>query len=171
MISMNDIHWVAGFLEGEGSFVGYSPLSARIHSCHVSAEQKQKWPLEKLGFIIPGKLYLRCRGSKEKYPIWCWTTDVPTGAGLMMTIYPLMSPKRQEQIRNALFFWRIRTGSRSWKYKTHCCNGHEINDINTYKSKSGLRTCRTCAKERNLRGRNKAALEIQRRKMENVLPT
>lgn len=33
--------------------------------------------------------------------------------------------------------------------KTHCPRGHEYDDANTYVCKRGLRSCRTCARERN----------------------
>jgi hypothetical protein len=35
------------------------------------------------------------------------------------------------------------------KDKTHCPQGHEYNEVNTYITKKGLRECKTCRKERN----------------------
>ena len=140
MISINDIHWIAGFLEGEGSFAGYEyPKHCNFR---VTAAQKQKWPLEKLNSIISGKIY-PMKDHNKKDGIFVWYTDMNTSAGLMMTIYPLMSPKRKEQIEKALFFWKIRTGT-SWKYKTHCNRGHELNPSNVTINQRGTRYCRLC---------------------------
>ncbi len=143
MISVNDIHWIAGFLEGEGSFYKGEP-GRRGRNITIICGQVQKWPLEKLNLIIPGKMRL----EKRKLPnnsMWRWYTNVANSAGLMMTIYSLMSPKRQEQIRDALFIWGLRR-SKDWKYRTHCINGHEISDANTYFT-GKQRCCKLCRKE------------------------
>lgn len=147
MISINDIHWIAGFLEGEGSFYGCEPFPKRGAPIEVSASQVQKWPLEKLNSIIPGTMRLRKKNSPTS-SIWIWYANTANSAGLMMTIYSLMSPKRKEQIERALFFWRIRVSSR-WKYRTHCIHGHEINEMNTYIYK-GTKRCKPCMREISL---------------------
>jgi hypothetical protein len=42
------------------------------------------------------------------------------------------------------------TRARSWaKNKTHCVNGHELNEENTYRSKPGRRRCRICQRDRS----------------------
>ena len=42
---------------------------------------------------------------------------------------------------------RQRNGNRD---KTHCLNGHELNDVNTLVLKNGDRRCRVCHRARSL---------------------
>ena len=93
----NDLHWAAGFLEGEGSFGWYSGTDK------VQAFQVQKEPLDKLMEIFGGSLCVR----KSPYPgiwsdAWVWTINGARARGVMMTLYALMSPKRQQQIETPL---------------------------------------------------------------------
>ena len=106
-IEIKDIHWIAGFLEGEGTF-GYYDCN---NSLTVQAPQVQKEPLERLQKLLGGRIQYRDR--REKNPKWspCYIWDArpnARSAGIMMTLYPLMSPKRKDQIKKALFKWRAK---------------------------------------------------------------
>ena len=91
-----DIAWTTGFLEGEGSF------DSTGTTARVSAGQVQKEPLERLLAFFGGSL----RPRKSKVPTqkdqWIWTVCGARARGVMMTLYSLMSPRRQEQISKAL---------------------------------------------------------------------
>src|SRR5262249_38765227 len=104
MISPRDIEWTAGFLEGEGSF-RYRPYQGR--TSEVSAPQLQRAPLEKLQRLFGGHIWIRRRGSGHQ-DMWVWYLHGARAIGLMMTLYSLMSPGRQAQIRGALSAWRMR---------------------------------------------------------------
>jgi hypothetical protein len=97
----NDLHWLAGLLEGEGSF-GFSctpviqmamtdrDIVARAHAvCGPAARLN--------GPYMP-------KGGK--HPIWRLAVHGRTGAGLMMTLWSLLGTRRREQIRAALARWR-----------------------------------------------------------------
>ena len=86
-----DIAWVAGFLEGEGTF-GYYTSTPR-----VTAPQVQKEPLEKLQALFGGSITLR-----NNQNIWAWNVYGKTARELMNTMYPHMSTRRREQISQAL---------------------------------------------------------------------
>ncbi len=65
----------------------------------------------------------------------------------MMTLYPLLSPRRQGQIRGALGSWRARP--LATRYQIVCKHGHDLTDeTNLYRTKMGRKTCRPCALRR-----------------------
>ncbi len=101
-ISMRDLGWTAGFLEGEGSFT-LSGLNPR-----TSATQVELDPLNKLVDLFGGKIYGKKPGGFGKKPCHAWVLDGAHGIALMMTIYELMSSRRKEQIRRCVIAWRSR---------------------------------------------------------------
>ena len=137
MISLNDIHWAAGFIEGEGSFLK-PPGKLRI-----DVHQVQKWPLEKMYNLFGGTMNLHKRPlNSRQSPIWGWSLRGIKARALSMTIYPLMSPKRQYQILSALKFWRQRPPATH--LRKHCPRGHAYSPTNTIVSKEGYRRCLKC---------------------------
>ncbi len=96
-ISMRELGWVAGFLEGEGCF-------PKSKSTGIVVQQVQREPLERLQRLFGGRVYelKRTRGND----IHQWYLHGPTARGLMMTLYTLMSPRRKEQIAARLASWR-----------------------------------------------------------------
>jgi hypothetical protein len=147
---MRDLYWTAGFIEGEGSFVWR-------HTPDVVASQVQKEPLERLYALFGGNLNVReSRPTANGYiakPIWMWSRSGGFGAGLMMTLFPLMSPKRQEQIKRVLAIWRQQPGPR--KHRGMCKNGHFFSEENTYRyttaNGSNHRKCIACNNMRSSR--------------------
>ena len=114
--TLRQIEWAAGFLEGEGSFM--ATKGSRDYSVQVvTAKQNQREPLERLHQIFGGTLKDRVGkevrfANREKvyrqknYSVWfCHQTRA---RGIMMTLYSLMSPRRQEQIRKSLVLWTRR---------------------------------------------------------------
>lgn len=117
-----EIHWIAGFLEGEGSFTA-SRGSNGYPTARVEANQNQKEPLEKLHRLLGGSL--RRRGGKtvrfknrsreyEQRDYWSWYAHQARARGIMMTVYSLMSPRRQDQIRNVFAAWKRNGHSTTW---------------------------------------------------------
>lgn len=130
------LEWAAGFLEGEGSFhfSKYKHLS-------VSAAQVQKEPLERLQAMFGGSIY----GKQPKNPnhsyFWKWSTIGSRAAGICMTLYSLMSPKRKGQIKETLEGWKITRPSR---YRKACPHGHLYSGENLLIN-NGKRYCKACA--------------------------
>lgn len=94
-----DLEWAAGFLEGEGSFL-YNHNRKTLSNGRkkdtgtqeVSATQVHtSEPLNKLQALFGGTV----RGED-------WRVTGPRARGVMMTLYPLVSSRRKEQIRRAL---------------------------------------------------------------------
>lgn len=100
-----ELGYVAGIIDGEGYI--------RRPSCGRTIEIKVKMTdldvLERCKRItgvgsISGP-YVPSNGNK---PQWTWAIGARDSAALAMTIYPLMSDRRQERIREALLEWRKR---------------------------------------------------------------
>lgn len=144
MITSHDVYWAAGFLDGEG----YFQKTAHRRCPRISASQKQEWPLLKLQAMFGGNIYHRVTDSRRpdrKYYIWERTGR--HGIAAMMTVYALMSPRRQERIREIIEQWKGRAYANIGRFHreaTHCKRGHEFTPENTYPKDGKYRQCRTC---------------------------
>ena len=87
----NDIYWAAGIFEGEGT-VGGIPRN------NVMITQKDLWVLERVRDFFGGKIYL-----PKGRDCSAWYLGGARARGFIQTIYILLSPRRQEQVR-PLFF-------------------------------------------------------------------
>ena len=97
-IKMTDLHWAAGFIEGEGSFC------FRGQRCAVvSVGQNNIEPIVKLVHLFGG---IVSKGSDGKINVW--NLNGKKGIALMMTLYPLMSMRRQGQIRQVIEKWKAK---------------------------------------------------------------
>jgi len=106
-----DLHWTAGFLEGEGSFGrGGSGLT-------MQASQVQKEPLEKLHRLFGGDLHLQKDKRHNHSDCWYWTLSSRAAAATMMTLYTLMSIRRKQQIEQRLSSWKRHSSQPSRKYR------------------------------------------------------
>lgn len=100
-MSTADIYWLAGYLEGEGSF-GYKDWSPRItfqttdfdvaHHAGLLLGRGPRGPLQR---------------SPSRKPIWYTAAYGQRAASWMMTLYALLGVRRQASIRNALQRWRV----------------------------------------------------------------
>lgn len=138
-ITVNDIHWLAGFLDGEGYF------GTRRSNIVMSVSQKDEWHIRKVQSLIGGKVYHR----PDNQGRWYWRMDMTgkAAAGLMMTLYTLMSPRRQERIEQCIAHWKsLGEAQNHWAKQTHCRAGHEYTEENTYRKPKTpeFRQCRTC---------------------------
>ena len=99
--SVLDLAWAAGFLEGEGWFGRNTKYSSGSEV--VSAPQKQREPLDRLMVMFGGTL--RSGTPDKAHPkniYWSWRCSGVRARGVMMTMYQFMSPRRKEQISEAL---------------------------------------------------------------------
>jgi len=133
---MKDLYWAAGFLEGEGSF------SSSGNRLCVNAAQVQKVPLLRIKSLFGGSIGVRKQHPSHKGgTIFHWDVFSSRAVGVMMTLFNLMSPKRQEQILKRLKIWK--SSKPHPKHRTHCPRGHKFTKFNTYYTKKG-RMCRKC---------------------------
>jgi hypothetical protein len=88
MVNPHDFIWAAGFYEGEGTLASYS--------LQTSITQKNRWPLERMKALFGGSISPPYRGCCR------WQISGARARGFLMSIYELLSPRRQEQIVNAM---------------------------------------------------------------------
>lgn len=142
MLRPVDIAWIAGFLEGEGSFV------ARGFAAMVTCSQVQLEPLLRLQALVGGRIFRLTPSSARASQAYRWYVANARARGLMMTLYVFMSPKRRVQIQGALAGWRMR--KRLPQYRTHCPQGHAYDEENTMhvmqRGTHRRRVCRACAR-------------------------
>jgi hypothetical protein len=92
--SKEGLLWAAGLLEGEGSF--HRGTTTEVVSC----AQVDTWVTDKLLKLFGGSLY-RKRNTSGSEQVQ-WQVNGGRARGLMMTLYTLLSPRRQAQIARAL---------------------------------------------------------------------
>jgi hypothetical protein len=88
-----ELHWAAGVYEGEGS------CSASGATTTVQVEQKDDWLLHRLRTLFGGSVRPVHRPNRV---ISQWVITGARARGFLMTIYGLLSPRRQRQVRIAL---------------------------------------------------------------------
>ena len=86
----NDFCWAAGFYEGEGYCAG------SVGTERVAIGQKNLEPLERMQALFGGSL--------GHYPNRCsqWRVSGARSRGFLMSIYGLLSSRRQEQVRKSM---------------------------------------------------------------------
>lgn len=90
-VTMRDIFWAAGFIEGEGHF-------RWRHSEVVAVGQVQKEPLERLARLFGGKIASYKRQLRKYSDYHEWRIHGSRARGLMFTLYPLLSSRRKAQV-------------------------------------------------------------------------
>ena len=91
--TIQDIVWAAGIYEGEGN-------CERRDDCErVYVGQKERWLCDRLRALFGGRVdaVVRPTGMFHR-----WQIGGARARGFLMSIYGMMSPRRQEQIRTAL---------------------------------------------------------------------
>ncbi len=95
-----DLHWAAGFLEGEACFSGGNTGRKREHRIVVA--QTNPEPLHKLRCLFGGTVALSKR-RKDFKPTWSdqyrWRVSGSRAHGIQLTLFCLLSKRRQDQIK------------------------------------------------------------------------
>jgi hypothetical protein len=96
-----DLYWLAGLLEGEGSF--QSPPPSDPNSPRVCLHMTDKDVVEKAQNLInAGHIYFE-EARQENWPdSWKLTVKGKPAVKLMMKVKPLMGERRTKQIENAV---------------------------------------------------------------------
>ena len=96
--SITDLHWMAGFLEGEGHFGMNSPTA---RCAILKAVQVNKEPLQRIRDVLGGSLKQRIPRNNQQ-PYYEWNTSGARARGAMMTLYSLLSGVKKNDARLAL---------------------------------------------------------------------
>lgn len=106
MITINQIHWVAGILEGEGSF----GLTNKGKSPAIWISMTDADVIERLRNIIDPSMSISITKDerKESYKdSFRFTINSKKAIQWMMIIYSLMSIRRKAKIRDIISAWKI----------------------------------------------------------------
>jgi hypothetical protein len=100
-LSWAELYWLAGWLEGEGSFTGPPPSSPTAP--RVTGSTKDSDVATEVGRLLRFKPNLDLRGrEKEWAPIWRILLRGNRAVLLMQALEPVMGRRRRSQIRSAL---------------------------------------------------------------------
>ena len=89
--SIKDLHWAAGVFEGEGNSI-YAASSER-----ACVSQKDPELLYRFQKLFGGTVQAVKKGAMH-----CWVASGSRARGFLMTMYPLLTKRRQQQVRNTL---------------------------------------------------------------------
>jgi hypothetical protein len=141
-MNIKELYWAAGFIEGEGHF----RMTSLRSSPAILVTQVQREPLERLKKLYGGQIHVK--DSRKYNPsassAYEWSIGGGKAAGLIFTLFKLMSPKRKKQIGKALAYWR--NSLPKSEARTHCSKGHALDGDNLRMRKRGAWMCRVCVK-------------------------
>jgi hypothetical protein len=103
-----EISYLAGFLDGDGCF----------RTCqtrpNVTATQKTLEPLDRLQRRFGGSI---CQVTRHGY--YQWVASGMEAVACAMTVYTLMTPRRQGAIREMLDLWKEKPITRGYTMSSH----------------------------------------------------
>lgn len=96
-MTVKEIAWLAGLLEGEGCF------SKRKNCVTIQINMTDCDVVRKSANLVGARSVGRREDKRANCkPCFYWTIAGPRAAGWMMTVYPLMGKRRQARIRELL---------------------------------------------------------------------
>jgi len=117
MMDEKTLYWLAGLLEGEGSFLAPPPSAS--NSPRVVCAMTDQDVVERVAEIW-GRGY--CSASKKRHrengwkPVWIVAISGRRAVEMMRLLYPLMSKRRQAQIDHAIACYDPDKQARRFKY-------------------------------------------------------
>lgn len=102
-MKLTDIYYVAGILEGEGCFNYYN-------APRIFLKMTDRDVVEKIRSIMNINIYIGEKNKNGWKTAYILAVNSHHAIGWMMTLFPLMSIRRREQIREVLFKWRNAKG-------------------------------------------------------------
>jgi len=96
--TIKDIYWAAGYLEGEACFFWHK----RTHSQQITVASTDEGPIARLQELFGGSIVYKVKKTPNHKPQWHWNAHGQRARGIMMTLYPLLSIRRQEKIQECL---------------------------------------------------------------------
>lgn len=142
-MDLKELYWTAGFLEGEGYFCLRGKTKSAVT---ISAAQVQRSPLDRLAALWGGTVLGPYQNKNPRSnPYYRWDLGGTNAVALMMTLYALLSSKRQEAIRSIVVTWKGNPGNpATWVARGFCKNGHDLTGSNYVVAPSGHGRCREC---------------------------
>lgn len=112
-MEVRDIAWAAGIVEGEGSLQVRNRGLYNTVVVHVAMTDLDVLQSLQAVFGI-GNIHGPYNQRNGTKPIWHWNvTCAKDVAAVVMTLYPLLHERRQEQARAVLVAWRQMRGHKN----------------------------------------------------------
>ncbi len=102
-----DLYWAAGIWEGEGSCGRAVQRPRAAGSEWVSVPQKDQWILERLRALFGGSV--RPYNKKTGQVLYRWLIAGARARGFLMSIYGVVSPRRQAEIRKGMRWTKLQS--------------------------------------------------------------
>ena len=100
LMRASDRHWLAGLLEGEGSFVAGPP--SRPNAPQIALQMCDEDVVERVSALL-GTRYYECRARKLHHKVsWGVHLRGERAVHLMLKLRPLLGQRRREQIDRAI---------------------------------------------------------------------
>ena len=100
-MNLKDIYWIAGILEGEGSF------GKNNTTVYITLGMTDKDVVDKFHTLVKfGSRNEFRHNEPNRKVLYRWTGAGRDAAALMMTIYTLMGTRRQARILEHPTFWK-----------------------------------------------------------------
>lgn len=106
MLTLRNLDWLTGFLEGEGSFSLHSSVKSGWISPRLDAGTTDRDVIERAARTLETKVYGPYKIANGKKPYYRVFVHGSLAAGWMMTLFSLMGKRRQGRIREVLLRWR-----------------------------------------------------------------
>jgi hypothetical protein len=123
MLERKDIAWLAGLLEGEGSFICVKSSPTRpgnYAAIRITVQMTDEDVIQRAAQIMGTKVYQR-KQIEGKKTVWGTATSGSSrAAGWMMTLYSLMGKRRQARILECLQIWKEKVTPRIKNRKSIC---------------------------------------------------
>lgn len=119
-MSLVEFHWLAGWLEGEGSFMAPPPSDPRRP--RISAQARDRDVVTEAGRLLQIEPVLEGPRKPQWSRIWRVLLRGHRAAVSMLALEPLMSSRRRGQIQNAIAATIKATTYEAPKSRSHECN-------------------------------------------------
>lgn len=126
MRNLTDIYWIAGLLDGEGCFGFHKSPQIQLNMIDLDIIERARNILRQSSKIT----VVERIGYKTQFKITIAGSDM---IGWMMTIYPLMSSRRQIKIKEVINKWKNMSGYEK-SSSENFAKGRAIKMLAKYKS-------------------------------------
>lgn len=158
MISIKDIAWIAGLLEGEGYFS--HPRAGNKFCATIRLAMTDRDVIDRAAVLMGagsrGHVGVHTKPSATRQCVYGFTLHGKYAIAWMMTILPFMGDRRAIRIREAIAGWKSRPLYHGLKIT--CGRGHPLDHV---RPDGAGRFCKTCA-EQAWKVKN-TAVSVQRR--------
>ena len=147
ILTMPDIYWLAGLLEGEGCFTTQGASRMKLKLALVMNDLDI---MQRAAVLLGGHVGPRQRQNPRHHQSYQIQLYGHLAAGWMMTLYLLLGERRRKRIRTLLTEWKEQPTFNKWKMR--CKRGHEFDLSLRSKQADRQRLCTICRREQNRLG-------------------